>query len=771
MVTRNLKRKRAFISYREPSSDEDTPPDSEADSANEELPAVAHRETRRIAHLQSQSQPQLTLRSRKTPRTTPSQSPQKAGRSRRQHPQSYKEPSSEDDSEGDYTNEVATVQRKATRSRNKPARVKAAARHDDANFEGDYVEYVKTTRRNRTPRKALGRITKRSDPQTKAPLKTKPLVTDGKIPNLAALPYAVLLQIFVYASHPLYDGLSPTSAVPWLLHMARMHLEFTKPALTALYRNPPLFVLPKDRRNKLLQTLSQTPTSEDRDYQVMVKRLELDVTKMPRRSPTGRAELDLGALITPLRTLKEIDIFDPHDRPPYRQSQVAVRQSASRHYPPALFTGLDQSGARLKGWTWNHFLLTETINSTSMLRMKDIHGQASFQSLRDLVLTNFPQDPKWESPRAKDPAADVEDQPTQEELLASALATLPSLRALSFVSCTAVNNILLPLLPDMLVSLTIANCGMLTSEVLGAYLLTHGNQLEELILNHNQTLNLSFLPDLKHSCPRLEVLRMDLNYYSTFTTSRDADPKYDELLTEEEVPSWPSTLQVLDLVYLRKWSAPAAKTFFKSLINSAAELPDLRELVLKAMVDVNWRERAAFRDEWIPRFKTVFLERPAPPSDHLVSLRAFREWKASQAAGPNGATTAIGAVSEDEGDEAATPANISSQSDALEDTDSDAPILPRGARRRQTRGSDDTWGTKRLRSRVRTSESENDTDSPQDVIVEKYVQGRCRVVDIRIDNLRPREDLFDEGDFLDSEVSGDEDWDGNEENENDRYAW
>jgi hypothetical protein len=57
------------------------------------------------------------------------------------------------------------------------------------------------------------------------------------------------------------------------------------------------------------------------------------------------------------------------------------------------------------------------------------------------------------------------------------------------------------------------------------------------------------------------------------------------------------------------------------------------------------------------------------------------------------------------------------------------------------------------------------------VSMKGFVQGKCRVVDIRIDNLRPREELFNENDFLDSEVSGDEDWDGNDDIENDGYAW
>jgi hypothetical protein len=52
------------------------------------------------------------------------------------------------------------------------------------------------------------------------------------------------------------------------------------------------------------------------------------------------------------------------------------------------------------------------------------------------------------------------------------------------------------------------------------------------------------------------------------------------------------------------------------------------------------------------------------------------------------------------------------------------------------------------------------------------VQGLCDVVIVRIDNSRPTEEQFDEGDFLDEEKSGDEDWNGDDmEPMQDAYAW
>jgi hypothetical protein len=54
---------------------------------------------------------------------------------------------------------------------------------------------------------------------------------------------------------------------------------------------------------------------------------------------------------------------------------------------------------------------------------------------------------------------------------------------------------------------------------------------------------------------------------------------------------------------------------------------------------------------------------------------------------------------------------------------------------------------------------------------ERFIQGMCTVVDVRIDNQRPREEQFNESHFLDSEASGDEEWTEGAEVNEDGYAW
>jgi hypothetical protein len=397
--------------------------------------------------------------------------------------------------------------------------------------------------------------------------------------------------------------------------------------------------------------------------------------------------------------------------------------------------------------------------------MKTIHMDAAFQTLRDLTLTKFHPECNREDREG------LQDEPTTEELLASALAVLPNLRTLSFETCGVVSGRLLPLLPNNLISLSIINCGELLSDAFQAFLTTHGGQLEELVLNHNQALDMSFLVDLKRSCPKLEVLRMDTTYYSSLAMSSDNEPLYETLLGENEIPSWPSTLRTIDLEYLRNWNSTSADNFFSSLVNAAEELPWLQEITIIAMVDTDWRQRAEFRQKWSAKFKKVFARKWEAPDPHLASLRAFREWK-KQVGEEEKVDSFIEGVSEEMA-ENAEPVIVN------DDSNSDVPLLPS-----RTHRQDERWGSKRLRSRSKAATSydeesgdddcASDEEAAPDEDGEPFVQGRCHTVIFRIDNFRPREEIFNEADFLDAEPSGDEEWNGNEDNDNEDeggYAW
>lgn len=646
---------------------------------------------------------------------------------------SYRDPSTdeedEEDSDGDFeAEEIVAPQRKS--------RIRAAP-----------------SPRTQREKKSRGRVSKalgapmkrRSTPQEIAE-PPREIVSDGNIPAWNSLPYHVLLQIFVYAAHPLHDeNMTPTKSISWLVQMARMCFAFTKPALTALYRNPPIFAV-KQNRKALVHHLISPPSGAHENYPVMVKRLELDATKMSSLTDATHSAADLTALLSSLTTLRDIDIFDPIDKPPYRSRLKTIRRW---HYPSELFEALEQNQVRLRSWRWNSIFCPQ-----GPLWMKEVHMRGAFQSLREVTISKYHPDLS----RKPD---DV--QPTTEELLGSALAALPNLRSLIFENCLAVNERLLPLLPSNLVSLNMTNCRDLISDSLQAFLVTHGARLEELVLNHDQSLDLSFLVDLKQTCPRLEVLRMDMTYYSSLVMSSDNEPLWDELLKEGEIPSWPSTLRVIELEHIRNWiSITGATSFFSSLIDSAEDLPWLRELTILTMVDIDWRKRAEFRKKWTARFQDVFAQRAVPPNPHLVSLRAFREWKTQPDSEETSVTEKNDSFLED------APKKMTEAE--TEENDSDVPLLPH-------RKQNEKWNSRRLRTRGKASPSydesssdESGSDDSSDSEEPRFIQGKCHTVMFRIDNFRPREHKFDEGDFLDTERSGDEDWDGNDVVE-DEYAW
>ncbi|KAH0373998.1 hypothetical protein KCU65_g226, partial [Aureobasidium melanogenum] len=250
------------------------------------------------------------------------------------------------------------------------------------------------------------------------------------------------------------------------------------------------------------------------------------------------------------------------------------------------------------------------------------------------------------------------------------------------------------------------------------------------------------------------------------------------LLLEDEIPTWPSTLQTLELVHLQKWGANAAQNLFRSLVESAENLPDLRRLVLQAHINISWRDRAAFRDQWIERLRRVYQRYPDDPDPKLASLRAFREWKDIQAA--NAAAKLRRSLSHVE--IIVRKPSLTSQTSQASD---DEPLAKRRARRVIKPASPPPLPTPPVVNKTRdrrkhgrggpdaifvASDDNNKESEEWRHTPERFIQGLCNVVDVRIDNQRPREEQFNESHFLDSEASGDEEWTEGAEAEEDGYA-
>lgn len=590
-------------------------------------------------------------------------------------------------------------------------------------------------------------------------------------PFWETLPYHIWVEIFEYASCPLYNATTfeRYDTKRWLLAALTLCKHLLEPALTVLYKPIPFTTIEAphllcDLLNISIQDRPSTKIlAREINHAAKVQRLEMDVGLL-NYSMHHRGRFDLGSLIPLVPQLNTIRLSNKYDSPMGRKHRRTVKWS----YPDNLFTAIATSGNQLRSFQWNRSMFTK---DQDLAWMRSMHEVKAFQTIKELKLCGF----EAKEVRRKD--VDTTQAKTPEELLADAISALPELKELEFESCSALNEILLPLLPQGLEVLRINDCAFFDGAMLAASLASHGSELKELILLHNKALDLSFLPTLKSSCPKLQVLHVDLNNYNSHRTYVDSKPTYIDLLREDEIPTWPSSLRTIEMLYLREWSDNAAISFFRSLVDAAEELPELRTLRVKAILSLGWKERIGFREEWVSRLQRVFLRKSIPPNKHFTSIAEGREYldKQHRTAGE------VEIVKKDKDPLAA----IISQKNVIDrdhgsDSESAAETVPQksGRRKRLPTPTSDSQSQRKLRPR-RTQrqydeDSSSDTEPEQKptslaaatkAALENYIQGMCDVVEVSIDNLRPAEKQFSEGDFLDSEPDDDGDWDGRDEGE------
>ena len=596
-------------------------------------------------------------------------------------------------------------------------------------------------------------------------------------PPWYTLPYEVLLQVFQYASYPLCDNtFTPMPAITWLLRSALVCKDFAEPALSALYYSPPLY--PPTRARGLLAHLNAQGPSSTFNYKSKVKYLEIEATYILLHKYSGLDPISLDELIRVTPQVRGIGIHLLSDQPEYRTQLSLVNKRPGVVYNKSMFDALRETKVRLLKWKWNLNFNRPgvTRDSYPWTVLKDLHSEAPFQTLRSLSIV------KYESKQAM-----------TELDLAKAIKALPNLSRLNLESWATYSGKLLPLLPQNLESLRIASCSALTSDSLHAFLLTHGSGLRELILDHNQSLDLAFLVDFAVACPLLEIFSMKMTFFSPYSTSYDAEPKFGALLLPGTLPTWPTTLRSIELLQLRKWYADSAEVFLRSLINSAPDLLQLRHLVLKVSIEgIGWRDRASYRDRWIGRLQNVFLRHSPPPTEifmpkYPVTGKNLTIVETSQPGPPPDSQnvpcrrSGLRRKANQQLNHVAIPKVILSS-----ESDSDTPNVSRYTRRSKRlkeqehdANYSDRATSPGLADQSKPGHSDNaDSESPPHTLSKEdgdgqlFIHGMCDVVDIRIDNLRPAENQFSERDFLDEELSGDEDWNGDDGVPGDGgYAW
>ncbi|KAI9651057.1 hypothetical protein NHQ30_001094 [Ciborinia camelliae] len=783
------------ISYAEPSTDSEL--DLEEEEVNDNVDEQSHSDTSHTAPAR-----RSRTRTRNISRTRSAVNrPQVAHmKSTRQKPAiSYTELSTDTESEEEEDDGEDYQQSHGGTSHTPRARLPRNASHSRSSTKRSRPLTTNYDSHGSTPkRRRQGRSISSKRSRIQSPYIT--FVEDpGNIPPWQTLPYHILVQIFEYATYPLYEErtFQPLPSGRWLLDVAYLCRGFAEPAFTVLYNSPPL--VPMDKAHRLVDLLKSDPESVAFGYRQKVVNLRIEVRQVAAYSLPGSGLLDLYGLIKDLPRLADLEFYDQKDSKPFKQLDDPIRWE----YPDAVFEALEYvdpaadctkgdktSLCKLRSWRWSSRLAGK---KWPIEKIREIHLKPSFVGLKKVAFVNY---------QIRHPKKG-EDDPKLEELLGGAISALENLQHLIFESTTLLNAKSMPLLPSNLRNLEITNCWEVTAEMLGEYLLTRSSQLRCLTLNHNSALSLAFLPLLGAACPYLEVLRMDLQYFDAHVSYHNSEPDYDQLLKSDEIPVWPSTLQILELVNLRKWEKEAAEMFFQSLLDSAGKLRDLRILVLQTSISIGWRDRADFRGKWIGTLGQVFkrvcdppkqfikasklleaqLSTIEPDTQDVVDHQSPAKKKMVQQKGNSlpirhstrAKRTTNYAESPDDSndDDNTTPSSPPSKS-----IPSDRELARNRRATRELRMLKVTAGIDGLPSSPpQTPILDDDEDSDSESEVENrnvkgkqkekiVIQGMCEVVNIRIDNLRPAETQFAESDFLDSEPEDDGDWDGD-----DRGKW
>ncbi|OLN95339.1 hypothetical protein CCHL11_04690 [Colletotrichum chlorophyti] len=589
---------------------------------------------------------------------------------------------------------------------------------------------------------------------------SNPIIPNWMDPQIE---HSIWVQIFRYAAVSSDDQDSRDSH--WLLSTARVCRRFTDPALTVLYKCLPL--RDEGRAQRLAELLEKPPSLTAINYRVKIEAMHIDVRLVSLQHLTSPIKL-----MQNLPRLAEVLLVHGYDQAPYRH----LRESIKWTYPPELFQAFEVSPTanaeegdkttitRLQSWQWSSRLMERNWEA-SLMNIKQVHQTPSFASLRKLKFVNY-QLPsvRLEKNLAADPELLSEDKRTIE-MIASSISVLESIEDLTFESSTIVGSALLPLLPKKLKRFSLVNCTEVTADDLGSFLLMHGHHLESLVLHHNRSLSLAFLTILGSACPHLKELRMNFKYFSPLETIDDNEPYYDDLLLSDQIPTWPTALEFVQLENLRRWSTEAAEAFLHSFIDSSHELPMLRHLSIKAMLNISWRSRSDFRTSWQNKLRKIFLRQDSEPRPHFTMRK------------PPPSDSSPAAV-----------AKRKSKKPSVEPSRRSSRIVPH-ASAPSSRSSSTLRG---LRGHKRKPQSylepdsdefdsdddvdtddatETDQDSPGQSTAATagamaseghFIQGLCTVVDFNFDNQKPREHQYSMDDFLNDEndFESDDDWDG-----------
>ncbi|VBB83798.1 Putative protein of unknown function [Podospora comata] len=593
------------------------------------------------------------------------------------------------------------------------------------------------------------------------------------IPNWVSLPWFFWEQVFQDASSSLEDS----HRAKWLLAASTICRALEEPAITALYRRPPL--ASRGMAHGLVSLLAKDPSTTLFAYRTKIRRLSIDVNEIASKLHRGEP-LDFTQLLRHLPELKALELYHWKDDPVMRDMGSNLRW----RYPRQLFQGLEASGARLVEWRWNRRF---TEHAFDWGEIKKIH-ERELSSVKKVTLLNY-QLPSLEATSRDDEAEVLERDNVFVKNMADAINALSQLEHVGFEYSNAIDDRILPMLPRNLRGLDLINCCEVTDEDLASFLLTHGNRLESLTLRHNRALSLSWLTILGKACPRLKWVVMDYKIGAQIELGyRNVDATCGVLERFESAPVWPETLVGIELKDFKHWTAEAAEVFFRSLVDCAGGLSRLREIDLKVMLDVPYQQRSDFRDRWSNTLRKVFLRDDFDEGTGITSLRAAP----AAAVGGEVVESPLSVAKKTKKRGVDSPSRRSSRiREQYSNPSSRASSVGRdlrGGRVAEKKGFGFSYAEPETDGEDIMGEDDDDDMEVDDEEKEEekeeelyYRQGMCNRVEVVLDNGKPVAMPYSMNDFVDVDEGGsgegdddsDEDWDGGDggEGEDEGYAW
>ncbi|KAI0161578.1 hypothetical protein GGR57DRAFT_455252 [Xylariaceae sp. FL1272] len=604
---------------------------------------------------------------------------------------------------------------------------------------------------------------------------------DIVIPPWQTLPYHVWLRVFDCIAAPIRDTAARidhvAESVTTLLAGARACRAILEPALAALYKCPPFYHLysnkaPQNSFTSFLHTLALDPAGTIIQYRPKVKTLRIDVdaclTKKVDDTPRT-----LERVVRDLPQLRSLELYSSFDNPPYRDLLTHLRWKVTEDDMSAALQSVVPDGdssaqgrakpVALQSWRWNSRLFDSNL---ALGRIAEVHKMPSFQTLRKVSYVNYqlPSLTRFAARARESQEAQESDRQAIAQLAAS-ISVLPDLLHLVIESSTFANGSLLESLPKTLKHLELVNCWEISSEDLTQFLTSHGSSLTHLTLKHCQSLSLGFLTVLGVACPNLTHLEIDLSYFRHHASYADNKPEYEVLLDADEVPTWPTSIQSIQIINMRNWNREAAEMFFDSLTNNAQNLACLRRLEFKVILDIEWRQRQEMRKSLADQMSKIFKRNSAPPKDHkTLQTKAQIPSTPVRSEGKSGTRRSTRIAGESpipvSPDVHTLPSLESARKRSrlsLREVRSLNAVLPIFDADDEESSEDelamkDGPNTRKAATRITKNPSTH---------IEPFIQGLCDVVDIQVDNQRPAERQYDMEDFLDSPEQEESDWESN----------